>query len=82
MGFHIFAGSQNLNAELLCEAQQRTVELALRLADEAPMPTRYLNVGGGFGIPYFEQDKPLDIVGDRAKPRRAWRIRFGHVSRI
>jgi diaminopimelate decarboxylase len=62
MGFHIFAGSQNLNAELLCEAQQRTVELALRLADEAPMPTRYLNVGGGFGIPYFEQDKPLDIV--------------------
>ena len=62
MGFHIFAGSQNLNAELLCEAQQKTVELALRLADEAPMPTRYLNVGGGFGIPYFEQDKPLDIV--------------------
>jgi diaminopimelate decarboxylase len=62
MGFHIFAGSQNLNAERLCEAQQRTVELALRLADDAPMPTRYLNVGGGFGIPYFEQDKPLDIV--------------------
>lgn len=62
MGFHIFAGSQNLNAERLCEAQQRTVELALRLADEAPMATRYLNVGGGFGIPYFEQDKPLDIV--------------------
>jgi diaminopimelate decarboxylase len=62
MGFHIFAGSQNLNAARLCEAQQRTVELALRLADEAPMPTRYLNVGGGFGIPYFEQDKPLDIV--------------------
>lgn len=62
MGFHIFAGSQNLNAELLCDAQRRTVELALRLADEAPMPTRYLNVGGGFGIPYFERDEPLDIV--------------------
>ena len=36
LGFHIFAGSQNLNAEILCEAQRKTVELALRLADAAP----------------------------------------------
>jgi diaminopimelate decarboxylase len=62
LGFHVFAGSQNLSAELLCDAQRKTVELALRLAAEAPMPTRYLNVGGGFGIPYFEKDEPLDIV--------------------
>jgi diaminopimelate decarboxylase len=61
LGFHIFAGSQNLNAELLCEAQRKTVELALRLADEAPEPVRYLNLGGGFGIPYFEKDRPLDL---------------------
>jgi diaminopimelate decarboxylase len=66
LGFHIFAGSQNLNAELLCEAQRKTVELALRLADEAPEPVRYLNLGGGFGIPYFEKDRPLDLpaIGD------------------
>jgi diaminopimelate decarboxylase len=66
LGFHIFAGSQNLNAELICEAQRRTVELALRLADAAPEPVRYLNVGGGFGIPYFERDRPLDLaaIGD------------------
>jgi diaminopimelate decarboxylase len=65
-GFHIFAGSQNLNAELLCEAQRRTVELALDLAARTPMPVRYLNVGGGFGIPYFERDEPLDLpaIGD------------------
>jgi diaminopimelate decarboxylase len=66
LGFHIFAGSQNLNAEILCEAQRRTVELALRLADHSPEPIRYLNVGGGFGIPYFEKDEPLDLpaIGD------------------
>ena len=52
---------QNLNAELLCEAQRKTVELALRLADEAPEPVRYLNLGGGFGIPYFDKDRPLDL---------------------
>jgi diaminopimelate decarboxylase len=62
LGFHIFAGSQNLNADVLCDAQRKTVELALRLADETPMPIRYLNLGGGFGIPYFERDEPLDLA--------------------
>lgn len=62
LGFHIFAGSQNLNAEILCEAQRRTVELALRLAELAPVPIRYVNIGGGFGIPYFEGDRPLDLA--------------------
>ena len=62
IGFHIFAGSQNLNAEILCDAQRRTVELALRLARHCPAPIRYLNVGGGFGIPYFERDQPLDLA--------------------
>jgi diaminopimelate decarboxylase len=62
LGFHIFAGSQNLNAEILCDAQRKTVDLALRLADDAPGPVRYLNLGGGFGIPYFERDRPLDLA--------------------
>jgi diaminopimelate decarboxylase len=61
LGFHIFAGSQNLNAEILCEAQRATVALALRLAEDSPAPVRYLNIGGGFGIPYFEHDAPLDL---------------------
>jgi diaminopimelate decarboxylase len=61
LGFHIFAGSQNLNAEILCEAQRATVALALRLAEESPVPIRYLNIGGGFGIPYSDRDSPLDL---------------------
>ncbi|MDN5795500.1 MAG: pyridoxal-dependent decarboxylase, exosortase A system-associated [Intrasporangium sp.] len=60
-GFHIFAGSQNLRAEIICEAQRRTVELMLGLAKASPWPVRYLNLGGGFGIPYFERDTPLDL---------------------
>ncbi|MFC0532174.1 pyridoxal-dependent decarboxylase, exosortase A system-associated [Phytohabitans kaempferiae] len=61
LGFHVFAGSQNLRAESICEAQRRTVELALRLAADAPGPIRYLNLGGGFGIPYHDKDEPLDL---------------------
>jgi diaminopimelate decarboxylase len=62
LGFHVFAGSQNLRADIISEAQRRTVELLLRLADEAPEPVRYLNLGGGFGIPYTDRDQPLDLA--------------------
>lgn len=77
LGFHIFAGSQNLNAEILCDAQRKTVELALRLADAAPQPLRYLNLGGGFGIPYSDRDTPLDLaaIGDNLERLMADAIR-------
>ena len=60
-GFHIFAGSQNLDAETIAEVQTKTLDLALRLADRLAAPLRYLNLGGGFGIPYFPKDRPLDL---------------------
>ncbi|MEH0165816.1 pyridoxal-dependent decarboxylase, exosortase A system-associated [Roseateles microcysteis] len=61
-GFHLFAGSQNLKAEAICEAQQKSYELALRLAADAPAPVRFLNLGGGFGIPYFPGEERLDLA--------------------
>ncbi|SEQ12176.1 pyridoxal-dependent decarboxylase, exosortase A system-associated [Microlunatus flavus] len=61
LGFHVFAGSQNLRAEIIAEAQSRTVDLVVGLADLLPTPVRYLNLGGGFGIPYFPADTPLDL---------------------
>lgn len=66
VGFHIFAGSQNLRGDLLQEIQTRTIELAIALSAHAPGPVRHLNIGGGFGIPYFPKDVPLDIrpIGD------------------
>ena len=65
-GYHLFAGSQNLRAESICEAQQKSYELALRLADHAPTPVRFLNLGGGFGIPYFPGERRLNLapIGD------------------
>ena len=61
-GFHIFSGSQNLRSEALVEAQTNTVDLAIALAADAPSPVRHLNIGGGFGIPYFPGDTPLDLA--------------------
>ena len=61
-GFHLFAGSQNLRGEAICDAQQKSFDLAVRLAAHAPGPVRFLNLGGGFGIPYFPGEQPLDVA--------------------
>ena len=60
-GFHLFAGSQNLRPESICEAQEKSFDLALRLAADAPAPVRFLNLGGGFGVPYFPGEQRLDL---------------------
>jgi diaminopimelate decarboxylase len=61
-GFHIFSGSQNLKAAALHEAHEKTFALALRLAEAAPRAPRILNIGGGFGIPYFPGEERLDLA--------------------
>ncbi len=61
-GFHIFAGSQALDAEAIVETQRQTIELAARLARESGAALPHCNLGGGFGIPYFPGDMPVDTV--------------------
>jgi len=60
-GFHIYSGSQNLRCLAICEAQSKVFDLALRLAEFAPGPVKVLNLGGGFGIPYFPGELPLEL---------------------
>ena len=60
-GFHIFAGSQALDAGALIEAQRATLELAGALSAEIGATPPMVNLGGGFGIPYFHGERPLDI---------------------
>lgn len=61
-GLHIFAGSQALDAAAVIEAQANTLALAARLTDQIGTPLPHLNMGGGFGIPYFHGDEPLDVA--------------------
>jgi diaminopimelate decarboxylase len=60
-GFHIYSGSQNLRHDAICDSQTKTLALAERLAEYAPGPVKVLNLGGGFGIPYFKGEAPLDL---------------------
>lgn len=61
-GLHIFAGSQALNARAIIEAQRQTIALAGRLAEASGGALPHCNLGGGFGIPYFPGDEPLDLA--------------------
>ena len=60
-GLHIFAGSQALSAQALIELQHDTIALAASIADEAGHTPLHVNLGGGFGIPYFAKDEMLDV---------------------
>ncbi len=65
-GFHIYSGSQNLKAEAIIEAQEKSMALALRLSEHCPDPIKKLNIGGGYGIPYFPGETRLytQAIGD------------------
>jgi diaminopimelate decarboxylase len=70
-GFHIFAGSQALDAAAIIDSQAHTLDLAVRLADAAGATPPSVNLGGGFGIPYFPGEQALDIeaIGAALTPR-------------
>jgi diaminopimelate decarboxylase len=61
-GLHIFTGSQALDAGAIAETQGNVLDLAARLTAQIGAPLPHLNMGGGFGIPYFHGDSPVDIA--------------------
>lgn len=61
-GFHLYWGSQNLSAAAISDAHDKTFALAERLAAHAPSAVRTLNIGGGFGVPYFPGEERLDLA--------------------
>lgn len=61
IGFHIYSGSQNLNPQSIIQAQLKSVELAARLAAHSRTAITHLNIGGGFGVPYFPGEIPLGL---------------------
>lgn len=61
-GFHVYPGSQNLRGDVIAESLRRSLDLVLRLAHDAPAPVRHVNLGGGWGLPYFPGERALDLA--------------------
>lgn len=70
-GYHLYAGSQSLSAEAIAESQLATIDLVEKLVAETGIVPKEVNLGGGFGIPYFPNEKSLDIsvIGDAIAKR-------------
>lgn len=68
-GFHIFAGSQNLKHEAIVAVFEKALDAVISFLPHCPGPPSVVNLGGGFGIPYFSSDTELNItaVGEGLK---------------
>ena len=82
-GFHIFAGSQSLDSQAIIAAQCATVALAAQLAERAGASPPLVNLGGGFGVPYFAGDRAVDVaaigaaLGEAMLPAVSYAVELG-----
>ena len=60
-GIHVHSRSQELRGELIAAYYGRMFELAVRFQNALGHELRFVNMGSGIGIPYAEQDAPVDI---------------------
>jgi len=60
-GLHLYAGSQCLDWTALAETFRQAIALAGEISDSAGARPPEVNLGGGFGIPYFENDEEVDV---------------------
>jgi diaminopimelate decarboxylase len=69
VGLHAHVGSGVLGEDLddHCRAIERVARMAREV--EAGGGLEFLDIGGGFGVPYREDEQPLDVdvVGDRVR---------------
>ncbi len=66
IGFHVFSGSQVLQAEGVIAHLRGALAVSLRAAEVLGITPTLLNLGGGFGIPYTPTASELDLraIGD------------------
>jgi len=61
VGLHLYAGTQILDADLLLAQYRHALDVARRVADLSGVRLRAINFGGGWGVPMFPGDHPLDL---------------------
>ncbi len=78
VGIHAHLGSQVLEAEPYLAAVDVLLDLLARLRDETGFVAELVDVGGGFGVAYTDEE-PFEL--DRLAPQLLSRVRDGARSR-
>lgn len=68
-GLHTMIASNELNADYFVDTAEILFDLVYDLSTEVKIDFDFVNLGGGFGIPYRPGDKPLDLdyIGDKIR---------------
>lgn len=88
LGLHIYAGTQCLEERALVDNMIGSLTIAGRLAEEKNLTPEFMNLGGGFGIPYFTGQKAVDTaslaraIGGKLSEWRAQNPRFAKTRFI
>lgn len=61
IGLHVYCGTQILKAENIYNTMDAIFKMATELSSEYGFELKFLDLGGGFGIPYFKSDIELDF---------------------
>lgn len=70
VGLHGYLGTRILQADTIAANVSCMLEAASRLQEDETIELRYVGVGGGFGIPYYSEEQPLDLgaVAEQTRP--------------
>ncbi|KKB61291.1 hypothetical protein WM40_24130 [Robbsia andropogonis] len=85
LGIHVYNGSRVLSATALASNIERIVALSERISDALDLELRIVDVGGGWGVPYFSSEASLDhgVLAGLLKPiLEAFRRRHPHCRVI
>lgn len=69
-GFHIYSGTQCIDAQAIVENYEIFVEIFKRVCYAHGVRPQKLIFGSGIGIPYYENDAPVDLtaVAEKTNP--------------
>ncbi len=61
LGIHIYAGTQCMSEEAIARNITNTLEIAAKLKSVYDLKCSMINLGGGFGVSYYGDDKEIDL---------------------
>ncbi|GAA0368962.1 MULTISPECIES: type III PLP-dependent enzyme [Micromonospora] len=61
MGVHVYMGTRILDPGVVADNSRRIFELAERLSARLDFPLELVDVGGGLGVAYFDNEQDLDV---------------------
>ncbi|PID76559.1 MAG: diaminopimelate decarboxylase [Deltaproteobacteria bacterium] len=84
-GLHTMLASNELNYKYMVQTADMLLGLAEKLHDRLGIITRFINIGGGLGIPYQPEEQPLELAAmgkEISEHFAAFMERNGHLPAL